>query len=40
MQPTSDRRISKDRPKKKEWSKPLFRNLRLGFEITMYFWTR
>lgn len=25
---------------KKEWSRPVFKNLRLGFEITMYFWTR
>jgi coenzyme PQQ precursor peptide PqqA len=25
---------------KKSWSKPVFKDLRLGFEITMYFWNR
>jgi coenzyme PQQ precursor peptide PqqA len=25
---------------KKTWNKPFFKTLRLGFEITMYFWTK
>lgn len=34
--------VSKQAPakEKKAWSKPLFKDLRLGFEITMYFWNR
>lgn len=40
MKAKADRRVSKDRPKKKEWVRPIFKDLRLGFEITMYFWNR
>ena len=36
----SRQRVTKDRPKKQPWIKPIFRDLRLGFEITMYFWNR
>ena len=32
-------RAAKSQPKK-SWSKPVFKDLRLGFEITMYFWNR
>lgn len=32
--------LSKDEARKKAWVKPVFKNLRLGFEITMYFWNR
>lgn len=30
----------RDDHRKKAWVKPIFKNLRLGFEITMYFWNR
>jgi coenzyme PQQ precursor peptide PqqA len=30
----------KDGEAKKAWTTPIFKNLRLGFEITMYFWNR
>ena len=32
--------LAKDEARKKAWIKPIFKDLRLGFEITMYFWNR
>ena len=40
MNAKTERRVTQDRPKKKEWFKPVFTDLRMGFEITMYFWNR
>ncbi len=33
-------RAAQDQNQRKAWSKPFFKDLRLGFEITMYFWNR
>lgn len=38
--PASDIRKDKDQERKKQWIRPVFKDLRLGFEITMYFWNR
>ena len=33
-------RAEREAAKRKAWIKPIFKDLRLGFEITLYFWNR
>lgn len=39
-QVSSEAGTAKDQMQMKLWMKPTFKDIRLGFEITMYFWTK